>query len=407
VRTINTRKYLLITGGELFNKGAQSMTFTAVDELKSRFPNKEVILLSNLDYRRQEEYKNKFSFKILPLNMGLMFELMGGIKKLVWELKTTELNKHEYKPLVPILINIMNNAEIMIDISGYALSSQRGIGTSVEYLLRIKLAKLYGIKVFLMPQSFGPFSYKGLTKHLFKYYIKKYMKYPKIIYARESEGYNILHDEYHLENVKRSNDLVLLNREINLLNIYKRVPEIANFKDIKDIKDIAIIPNMKNFKHGKIEQIMLFYDICINNLINSGKTVYLIRHSFEDLKACQKIKERFGENNNVVLLTDDFSCIEFDRLVKKFDFIIGSRYHSIIHAYKNGIPCIVMGWATKYHELLKTFKQEKYLFDVRTSIDIQTVEKAVKMMLVQHQKESENIITVLKEIQVKNVFDVM
>lgn len=394
----------MITGGELFNKGAQSMTYAAVDELKKRFPDKEVILLSSADYERNESYKNQYLFKILPLNIGLMLELMGGFNKLIWELKAKKQNKQRYKHLIPTLRNILNNAEIMIDISGYALSSQRGTGASVDYLMRIKLAKLYRIKVFLMPQSFGPFSYKGFKKYLMSYLIRKNMKYPELIYAREKEGYDLLYKDYKLENLKKSYDLVLLNKELNLLNIYKRVPEIANFKDIKDI---AIIPNMKNFKHGKIDQVMLFYDICINNLIDFGKTVYLIRHSFEDLKACQMIKERFGENNNVVLLSEDFSCIEFDQLVNKFDFIIGSRYHSIIHAYKNGVPCIVIGWANKYHELLQTFKQEKYLFDVRITIDIEVVEKAVKVMLMQHQMESENIITVLKEIQVKNVFDVM
>ena len=44
---------------------------------------------------------------------------------------------------------------------------------------------------------------------------------------------------------------------------------------------------------------------------------------------------------------------------------------------KNGTPCIAIGWATKYHELLKTFKQEDYIFDVRKNMDTNSIVEAV------------------------------
>ncbi|MDZ7835034.1 MAG: polysaccharide pyruvyl transferase family protein [Alkalibacterium sp.] len=71
----------------------------------------------------------------------------------------------------------------------------------------------------------------------------------------------------------------------------------------------------------------------------------------------------------VILLDRDISSLEFDILVEKLDFIIGSRFHSIVHSYKNHVPCIAIGWATKYHELLKLFGQYDYMFDVRESLD--------------------------------------
>lgn len=40
---------VIITGGELFNKGAQAMTFIAVDELRRRFPEHQIFLLSEMD----------------------------------------------------------------------------------------------------------------------------------------------------------------------------------------------------------------------------------------------------------------------------------------------------------------------------------------------------------------------
>jgi colanic acid/amylovoran biosynthesis protein len=120
------------------------------------------------------------------------------------------------------------------------------------------------------------------------------------------------------------------------------------------------------------------------------------------------IKERFKNNDKVSLVVDDMNCIQFDRLVKNFDFIIASRFHSIVHAYKNNVPCIAIGWATKYHELLQTFKQEKYIFDVRHNIDITGIKKSLNTMLERYQKESETIKFLLKEIQSdSNIFDII
>ena len=47
--------YILITGGNLINKGAQAMTFIAVDEIKRRFPDREVVVISDVDAARSDE----------------------------------------------------------------------------------------------------------------------------------------------------------------------------------------------------------------------------------------------------------------------------------------------------------------------------------------------------------------
>ena len=128
-------------------------------------------------------------------------------------------------------------------------------------------------------------------------------------------------------------------------------------------------------------------------------------HSELDRKLCEKIKKLFIDSDNVHLLDQEFSCIEFDEIVKKFDFLIASRYHSIVHAYKNHIPCIVLGWAEKYQTLAANFQQEQYLFDVRENLDIQMILDKIECMQSNKTVESEKIRVKLQEIQKENVFD--
>ncbi len=380
------------------------MTFVAVDEVKKRFPNKKVILLSSADYERSEDEKGQYKFEILPFNTGINLELLGGLYKLLWNAKGNKKDKKNYEPMLTKLRSILKNTDAIIDISGYALSSQFGAGRSFGYLSRIMLAKKYNIKMYLMPQSFGPFSYSGVGKVLINSLMKQNMKYPEVVYAREQEGFELLEKQYSLKNIKKSFDLVLLNKGVDLTNVYNSVPILKNFDEVEGV---AIVPNMKNFKHGNTSQVMALYDNIINKLIGSGKNVYLIRHSFEDIEACKMIKERFKTNNKVIMYGEDMSCFEFDKLVQRFDFIIGSRFHSIVHAYKNSIPCIALGWATKYHELLKAFKQEDYIFDVRGDLQADKVERALDKMLMQHQSESNVIKDSLIKLQNHNVFDVI
>ena len=56
---------IIITGGELFNKGAEAMTFIAVDELKKRFPNHKIYVLSDMDLKRPKEEKEKYAFSFM------------------------------------------------------------------------------------------------------------------------------------------------------------------------------------------------------------------------------------------------------------------------------------------------------------------------------------------------------
>lgn len=390
---IMQKKYILISGGELFNKGAQSMSFITIDEMKKRFPNHEVILLSTLDDKRNEEEKSKYNFKIYDDIFKILF--LNGLYA-----KINRIDKHKVKESKQIL----ENTDMMIDISGFALSSIN-IRATLLYLSKLKLAKKYKIKTFLMPQSFGPFKYKGLFGKIIDLLLKKYLTYPKVIFAREIEGYNLLKEKYNLSNVRKSPDLVLLNNTIDLNNIYIKKPENKEV-NIKN-NSIGIIPNMQNFRFGDKDEVITLYETIIKKLLDKGEVIYLIRHSYEDIEACNIIKQKFSNENKVILLPDEFSSIEFNQLVKQFKFIIASRYHSIIHAYRNYVPCIALGWATKYHELLKLFNQDKYIFDVRKKIDFNSFIHAVDIMSKEYNKEKEIIRLVMKDIQVENIFDVI
>lgn len=106
-----------------------------------------------------------------------------------------------------------------------------------------------------------------------------------------------------------------------------------------------------------------YYEI-INFLLSRGKIVYLFRHSWEDIYPCAWLKSLFAEDGRVVLWENDFSCFEYDVVCRQFDFLIAGRFHGIVHAYRNNVPCLLMGWAVKYRELAQLMYQSRYIFDL-------------------------------------------
>lgn len=389
---------IIITGGELFNKGAQAMTFITVDELKKRFPEHQIYVLSPMDLQRHPSEREKYAFEFMgwyPIKFAHC-QSNPLARKMNMLRNGNELREAEA---------IYKNTDMMIDISGYALGSNWNYEYCNTYLEHLEFAKAFGIPVYLMPQSFGPFEFSGDKGRELDQRIRKLLPGVKTICAREQEGYDSLVNTYHLNNVCLKGDLVLNNKGIDLANIYKEVSQIQ----IPEIKDnsVGIIPNGRTIAVGDKENVLLFYKTIIKRLLFLDKNIYLVSHSSQDSELCEAIKNMFSDNENVVFLSEDFSCLEFNELVKEFRYVVASRFHSIVHAYKNGVPCVVLGWATKYHELLEQFGQIRYMFDVRDNLEMDTVCKVIEEMDSSYTVESSKILNCLTTVQKENVFDIL
>lgn len=389
------KKKIVVTGGQLFNKGAQAMTFITVDEMAKRYPDLEPVLLSNRDYRRNHEERKQYRFSIQKYPGTIQFILLQNplIAAILRLIGSPDTKAYE---------DLMKETELMIDISGYALGSNWGYKKTIIYLTRIAIARRYGIPVYLMPQSFGPFDYKGFAAPFVKRMIQKNLRYAKAVMCREQDGYKLIHDEYGITNATLAPDLVLQNVDINPEKIYKKVPKL--WTEEIPIGSVAVIPNQKAMLYGDPEALYKMYQRIAEILKERDKTVYLIYHSAEDFKICKEIKNRC-ETDNIRIIEEELSCLAFDALVQKFDFVIASRFHAVVHAYRNAVPAVVLGWAVKYRELLDLFGQGEFMFDVRGQIDADKVASAVADMCDSYIENREKIQSGLDKIRESKVFD--
>ena len=293
----------------MVNKGAQAMTLIAVHELRERFPEHEIYLYSPVDMQNTQLDKTQFWFEFTgwyPLKFARCQ------KKPLLRTVTLLRNKRELLEAE----SIYRNTEFIVDISGYALGSNWSDKICNDFLDVLEFAQGFDIPVYLMPQSFGPFDFGEERKRL-DARIRKLLPSVKMIYAREQEGYDALVNTYGLNNVSMAVDLVLANKGINLRNVYKKQLEIC----IPDIlpHSVAVIPNSMNASVSTLDRMVAVYSEIIGHFLTQKKNVYLLSHSAMDADLCKKLKEQFVSDQRVILLEQDFSCLEFNELVKRFD----------------------------------------------------------------------------------------
>lgn len=391
---------VVLVGFHLFNKGLQALALTTVDQMKRRFPDKHIYLLSSRDSHRPYEEKGIYTFSILPWDHSIKLAMLG-----VPDILLKGIRRYpKPKQTVNQIREVIRNSDYFMDISGYALSSQWGFAVSVSYLMNIIIASKFSVPFYALPQSIGPFNYSVLQKLLLYPLMKLYLPYPTRIFIREEEGMKSA-SRFTEKNLEKSDDVVLSYPGYKLDNIYTKEP---NF-DTRRIEpnSVGIIPNLRVLERTNRNSFYSMYCSLIQRLLDLEKNVYLFRHSYEDLGIIEEIKNFFPDNSSVRLLTDDMDAIELENLIKQFDFVIASRYHAIIHAYKNGIPAIAIGWSTKYSALLDSFNQLDYYFDVRNSLDTNDIISGLERMIDNCQQERRRIADKSTNLPKPNVFEIL
>lgn len=364
---------VVITGANFGNKGAQSMLFTTVAVLRRNYPDAKIFFAHG---NKTPVLKEDFLFDEVYLSNTVLQVPFGSdnviptesIKDVSW-----------YSPQETL--SVIKDADLIVDISGFALGSKWGKGTSLNYLNKIRVMRAFNVPMILMPQSFGAFDF-GKDQETVDARLKDAMTYPKKIFAREYDGLLPLRGKYDLKNVSLHPDLVLSSPPINLADIYKVVPKISVPK-VLDASCVGVVPNLRSFDRPGVNPwrtFQVYYEI-VNFLLKEGKIVYLFRHSQEDIKPCKWLKSLFEEDERVVLWENSFSCFEYDAVCRQFDFLIVGRFHGIVHAYRNNIPCLLMGWAVKYKELAQLMYQSQYIFDLAAkSVDMRKIFEAIHDM---------------------------
>lgn len=301
---------------------------------------------------------------------------------------------------IPEMEKALREADAIFDASGYTLGSGWSKQGGDLLLQTIRIAKRYNKKIVLMPQSFGPFDWGEDDDAEFIEKMKEELAYASKIYAREKEGYECL-VSLGLDNVELSADMVIREKLFpTASDIY--VSYDSDEKSYPTRDSVGFIINENVFRIGDSDSVLNLYGRILDKLIDNGEKVYLLTTSTADTHLVESVLNKTQHRDKVSVIAGEYSSPELIDIIARFKYVVASRYHSVVFAYRSSVPAIILGWASKYIDLAEHFQQLDYVFDIRQP-GVDRIIEQIDNMSANYEKESQRISDCLESVQASSV----
>lgn len=377
---------VLISGASFVNKGAEAMLRTVQFNLIQRFPSITFFVWGVSGYGREACNRGLIPLQLpftLPESPFFRFGPLLG--KYLWCLHIHfKAYRSGMRNILPICGNIFHSAclkfvqhhtdriDAVIDISGFAYGDTWGLNYFKRIAPLLFISNRVGCPHIFLPQAWGPFEDIRVRSTA-----RKMLARPNVTaYARDSKSFRYLHGLFKGEknNIKIYPDVVFGFPQVSRRN-GKALLKTMGCEGCRPI--IGVAPNMKVYERAKglgSENSYLYLLIELSRMAIEQLGADVVLHSNEIYKQqlpsddrflCALIQSSVNCPEHCFMTDDVLTAEDCISLIGHFDLMVGSRYHALVFALSQGIPCIAISWAHKYKELFKNVSQERVNFPVQ------------------------------------------
>jgi len=348
-----------IHGAGFQNKGAELMLRTVVDELARRLPACEAAIDPTYGpYRRRCGLSLRQMFPRRTHVGSRGFSRRFSVQKLVaWVSGGKTLGRVLRHRLSLYGCDSLASVQGLIDIAGFAYTDDWGPGATQDFAALTSYYKAKGRPIILLPQALGPFR-REETRSAFR----RVLDNATLVYARDRQS-----REYALDLSPESGKLM---EAPDITLFYPRVPLGPAAEQAPSY--MCLVPNVRMLDQGKeiwgdkylpylteIARESLRHDVPVHVVVHdaSGDDLGLARH------LCAEI------SSPAVTLVQETDPIALKRLLAGSLLVVGSRYHSLVAAFSQGVPALALGWSHKYAMLLRDFGCENYAIPAQAPLE--------------------------------------
>lgn len=355
---------VIIIGGGFTNKGAEAMALTTVEQIIHRFPDAHVVIASytqseDVEYGVQRNARGiRGTFRYIRNSRGWT----KPVGTLALGLPVPNALRAWVTRLDPYIAELAE-ADLVLDVSGFAMSDQRELLRQLMYCFEIASCRWLGIPFVAMTQAFGPFS--GIQKFLARHFLPK----ADLLIARgASTG-------AHLEGAG--------------ITEFRTCPDMAYLFPSGDpaegrrlLTDAGLAPSTKGF--GIVPNINLYRrsggtdedNAYIRGMARvaalatelGAVPVFLCHEGYEDRRSdawvAQQIIRAAGLERSVII-SARHTAAELKAMLQSLDFVVACRFHAVVAAISTATPFLALGWAHKYEELVREAGEPNAVMDGR------------------------------------------
>jgi len=369
------KKILIADSYSYLNKGDAGIILGMIQNLNEYFDKPEITLISitpKIDSHRYPKniHTVKSPFRIIYeeeniiKKLAILFNIFSIILSAVfYRMKNERIsNKTNHR-----ILNIYFEADVILiaggdkyyDYDSSFISAVNGFPKLCELLLGVILNK----KIILNAQSGGPFNNKYKNR-IFKFLFDR----SDLITVREeiSESY------YESLNLKTDTILTADSAFIKYNDSQKndRIESLLIEHELNSSKPVAGLTVREwHFpdQDSDIEEYLSGIESTIQLLLSKNYKIVLfpqvIGPDTDDrdisMELCQKI-----DNNNIIVLEEDFSVSELRYLIGFCQMFVGTRMHSNIFALCERVPLVAIAYRHKTQGIMRMFGLEDYVVDI-------------------------------------------
>lgn len=356
---------IMIVGGNFSGRGAEAMMLVVRDALRAAYSPLDLFVPvrtedQNAPYRDSGFKPVKVRHLHRPLRMLHDFAHRRG-----WCCRKPP--KQE-RALARGLLNPYRLTSAVVDISGFATGDQWGTKAALRRWQAGVEMKQAGNKVVYMPQSWGPFSDSLLAE-----YTRRLCNDADLVFAREQSSYDSLRNlkGIHDEKICLAPDIAFQFKPA----CPERAVEILDQKGLqRDTAPIVCItPNIRIYERlegcGTQNGYVAILERIVGWFQNTlGAQIVLIPHETwsdrpDDRVLCNLIAERAPHPERVCEFSGQETAAEIKAVISQSDFLVASRYHSLVAGFSTATPVAVIGWSHKYDYLMAAAKLENWCAD--------------------------------------------
>lgn len=399
------KKVILAPGNTDLNRGDQALVWESIKIIKDVYHsyNEEVeIYLVQSGNDKTETYKQTNQTKRLGYNFivpllkhpgrriknkdsryGFMIMLLWGVQAL-FDLMTSSLllirirwvNKIGKLFLSEEQVRALRKFEeadaVFVKGGGmiHSYGAVTDMYTAYYLLFQIMVAIRYEKDVYILPNSIGP-----LKSRLVKLLVTKVLKRCKLVTVRENISFKLVHEDLSVPTYCFPDLGFYLTPSEKDWSIYlkeKGVP-IDNKK--------CVVVTMRPYRFAGYEHADILYSKYIESIVNlvsylakSSYHVTFFAHTLgpsthEDdriaLKQAISMLPEFCKKEFTYIEDLELTCKDVEKIYSYYDFMVGTRFHSVIFALNVGVPAIAIAYGgNKSRGIMKDFGLEDFVLDM-------------------------------------------
>lgn len=353
-----------IHGTGIHNRGAELMAIAISEKIKSIYPNAKIVVPSTFGFPADIK---RYGFYVVP-------ELYVKNKRNIAFYLANLIFGKKINP---------QKIDLILDASGFAFSDQWGELYSDILLKKANQSYRKDKPLVLLPQALGPFKDEKV-----KYSVKGLFNRAKVVCARDDESYKYAsHLISDLSKLKKLPDFTI------------QVSALADENIVLPHKYVAIVPNIRmtdkiNNKNDYISFVRESVD-CIK--AQGIEPLFIIHDAKED----HKIVDMLGSEYDAIKVIKHNDPRVLKYILGKAEFVIASRFHALVSAMSQGVPCVGAGWSHKYPELFKDFNN---IENLQTDLsDTKKLDEILEKLCNHEYREnkSREIILAKRELEIK------